>query len=413
MNGLSGWSSLTVVLLASLLGGCAAAPTAAPPATVAVAPVAPLPEPPPISCRPEVVPVAVGEPPVVPAADPGSIVHCVIDVGSRNVKLVVASARIGDARTLTTVRQCRSRLQLADRTQDPTTGAGRPLTPEHQRPLIALMTAYQRLCQQDQGRMVGAVATEWARRATNIAEVQQRITHDTGVALRVLSRDEEARAAYLSATRGARGKLVLDFGSRSLQLAYWAMDQSAPEALSVPLGIDEAGDRFLGRGDYQSGRQALVAAWQHALGPLVARARQAVQRRALGPELHSLGENGDLSLAVAGKLWPGEPPQAVDEAGYTGALKTLRPIHGGPPAPVELPADRLRALADVYGQQPSLLAQLRSPASRRVFGNKLLVYPALIGWLQQELGLERVVLLPQEMSEGILVGALSPAVSLD
>ena len=106
--------------------------------------------------------------------------------------------------------------------------------------------------------------------------------------------------------------------------------------VSVPLGIDEAGDRFFGGKEVDgspTGERAAGAALRSALRPALARARAALQRKALAPELHSLGENGDLALAASGRLWPGKPAVPVDEAGYAAEVKTMAPHAGRQPRP--------------------------------------------------------------------------------
>ena len=357
-----------------------------------------------MSCLPELsTPVA--------ESPAGHGVRCVIDIGSRNVKLVVAGLREGEAGSFQNLRQCRTRLPLGDRSFDPATGRGRPLPQAQQDTLAAIVAAYRRRCAEDGGQLVGAVATEWARRATNASTVMEQVGRKSGVPIAVITRDEEARFGYLAATRGQPGKLVLDFGSRTLQLSFWAGDSKAPEVVSVPLGIDEAGDRFFAGDDvdsYEDGTRALAAVLRSALRPMLARARAAIKRKMLAPELHSLGENGDLSLAADGRLWPGKPALPVDEARYGALVKTMAPRrdprHGRVTAVLE--ASQMIGMARALDGDRSLFQQLRSERLRRVYGNKMLVFPALTALLQQELGLASLVLVPQEMADGYLIGSL-------
>jgi hypothetical protein len=44
-----------------------------------------------------------------------------------------------------------------------------------------------------------------------------------------------------------------------------------------------------------------------------------------------------------------------------------------------------------------------------VFGNKMLVFPALIALLEAELDLDEVVLVPQEMADGVLLERINGA----
>jgi hypothetical protein len=404
------WSTLVLGLALAGCGRSAAQtqperPPPARPADAAAAAVAAAPaaaDLPSINCRPDLAAALVN-----PSASP---VRCVVDVGSRNVKLVVAAARDREPGSFESLRQCRARLQLGDKAVDPATGNGQALPHAEQQALVALIEAYARRCSADGGKLAEALATEWARRASNTGAVAALVAARTGTTLSVLSREDEARFGYLSATRGARGKLVLDFGSRSLQLAFWPRQADAPEVVSVPLGIDEAGDRYFGARDsgFKDGKVALMDSLRKALGPTLERARLALRKKQLDPELYSLGENGDMALAASGKLWAGTPPSTVDEAGYGTAVKASLPTASnkyGRVSAVLTPRDMQRVAQTITRTRP-LFESLRSPRLRRVFGNKMLVYPVLIELFARELGVRTLVLVPQEMADGYLIAKL-------
>jgi exopolyphosphatase/guanosine-5'-triphosphate,3'-diphosphate pyrophosphatase len=84
-----------------------------------------------------------------------------------------------------------------------------------------------------------AFATSAVRDATNSAEVLARVRQETGVELRVLSGEGEARMTFLAVRRwfgwSAGRLLVLDIGGGSLELAA-GIDEEPDVALSVPLG---------------------------------------------------------------------------------------------------------------------------------------------------------------------------------
>jgi hypothetical protein len=132
----------------------------------------------------------------------------------------------------------------------------------------------------------------------------------------------------------------------------------------------------------------------------------------VGGQLFSLGENGDLSLAIKGKLWSAAPkPRAVSDTAYAAAVKGFAPTRdparglvSGVMTPQEL-VDPTR----VFEQNPPLFEDLRSAKLKRVYGNKMLVYPALIALLEAELDLDEVVLVPQEMADGVLLERLDRA----
>jgi hypothetical protein len=412
---------MVLLLVATGAGGCrakqvpeapqpAAAPAdsdagaenagAPPPAATSAAPA---PGPVPVSCRPE------GAQPL--SVEAGRLRRCVIDVGSRNVKLVVVSLQEDDPRSIRGERVCRSRLQLGEKTFDQKARAARPLAEPDQQALGKLLLSYAALCKQDGGELSGAVATEWARRATNPDEIRKNL-QAAGVDMQILSREDEARYGYLAATRGSPGKVVLDFGSRSLQLSYWPRGAAAPTTASIPLGIDEAGDRFFGKKEYRrysSARAAFVLAARTELAPHIAGIRRAIRASTLVPELFSLGENGDLALALAGKLWDGH--KGVDEAGYGALLKGRSPTPNKDYGPVTaaIAPRELSALAkSLDGNQP-LFEELRSDRLKRIYGYKMLAAPALMAALAEDLNLTELVLVPQEMPEGLMVEKLRAA----
>ncbi|MFI0238086.1 Ppx/GppA family phosphatase [Streptomyces sp. NPDC016845] len=82
-------------------------------------------------------------------------------------------------------------------------------------------------------------ATSAVREASNADEVLARVKDETGVELRVLSGEEEARLTFLAVRRwfgwSAGTLLVLDIGGGSLEIAY-GMDEEPDAAVSLPLG---------------------------------------------------------------------------------------------------------------------------------------------------------------------------------
>jgi hypothetical protein len=390
-------SALRVLLLLFVevsLGACRAipgpeAPQPAPAPDGGVAPV---------SCRPErseILQVVAGKPR-----------RCVIDVGSRNVKLVVASMDGDDPRAIKTERFCRSRRQLGEKTYDQKAQAAQALSPADQQTLAKLIGDYAALCKQDGGQLTAAIATEWARRATNGKEIVETMKA-AGFDLHILSPEDEARYGYLAATRGAPGKIVLDFGSRSVQLSFWPRGAAAPTTASIPLGIDEVGDRFFSKKDtfrkYGPARDAFVTALRSELAPHIAAIRRAFRAGTLTPQLFSLAENGDIPLALDGKLWTGS--KGVDEATYA-ALVKARPPSPTPeygPVTVVLPTKELAAFAKKLESDPKLFDELRSDRTKRIYGYKMLAFPPLVSALAEDLHIEEVVLVPQEMPEGLLV----------
>ena len=87
---------------------------------------------------------------------------------------------------------------------------------------------------------MAAGATQWARDATNIAEVRARVRVGTKVDFEVLSPTQEADYAYVAASLGKPGRFVLDPGSNSFELAWQARGSSKISSVLVPHGYVHA-----------------------------------------------------------------------------------------------------------------------------------------------------------------------------
>jgi exopolyphosphatase / guanosine-5'-triphosphate,3'-diphosphate pyrophosphatase len=91
-----------------------------------------------------------------------------------------------------------------------------------------------------------AVATAAIRDASNREQVVERIEAATGLTLRVLTGDDEARFAFLGAIHGlpVDSGMLMDVGGGSLELAYF-VDRRPLRWWTLPLGALLATDSFL------------------------------------------------------------------------------------------------------------------------------------------------------------------------
>ncbi|TJZ42724.1 Ppx/GppA family phosphatase [Streptomyces piniterrae] len=156
----------------------------------------------------------------------------VLDVGSNTVHLLVVDAHPG-ARPLPAYSH-KAELRLAELLDED--GAINDAGVERLEATIheALQVA------EDKGvEEVLPFATSAIRDATNGEAVLVRIAQETGVELRVLSGEDEARLTFLAARRWlgwSSGRLlVLDIGGGSLEIAY-GLDEEPDAAVSLPLG---------------------------------------------------------------------------------------------------------------------------------------------------------------------------------
>jgi exopolyphosphatase / guanosine-5'-triphosphate,3'-diphosphate pyrophosphatase len=156
----------------------------------------------------------------------------VLDVGSNTVHLLVVDAHRGAQPT--PQHSSKSQLRLAeniDRNGDLTRAGADTL-------VHAAATARAEADELGCDELL-AFATSAVRDAGNSARVLKRVAKEAGVALSVLSGDDEARLTFLAVRRWfgwSAGNLVcLDIGGGSLELAAGA-DEDPSIAFSVPLG---------------------------------------------------------------------------------------------------------------------------------------------------------------------------------
>ncbi len=156
----------------------------------------------------------------------------VLDVGSNTVHLLIVDAHPG-AHPWPAHSQ-KERLRLAE--QLDREGS---LSKEGARSLVHACARAKEAAQRLGVDEMMAFATSAVRDASNSADVLKRVRLETGVDLRVLSGEDEARMTFLAVRRwfgwSAGRLLVLDIGGGSLEIAA-GVDESPEVAISLPLG---------------------------------------------------------------------------------------------------------------------------------------------------------------------------------
>ncbi|BCJ71326.1 hypothetical protein CS0771_08700 [Catellatospora sp. IY07-71] len=165
----------------------------------------------------------------------------VLDVGSNTVHLLVVDAHRGahpwPARSL------KERLRLAEQL-----GEAGELTIAGADALVKACAQAKAAAEELGAEELMAFATSAVRDATNSAQVLRRVYEETGVDLKVLSGEDEARMTFLAVRRwfgwSAGRLMVLDIGGGSLELAA-GIDESPTAAVSLPLGAGRLTRRWL------------------------------------------------------------------------------------------------------------------------------------------------------------------------
>ncbi|HEX5566210.1 MAG TPA: Ppx/GppA phosphatase family protein [Streptomyces sp.] len=156
----------------------------------------------------------------------------VLDVGSNTVHLLVVDAHPG-ARPLPAYSH-KAELRLSELLDADgavsSDGVGR---------LVAILREALEVAEDKGVEDLLPFATSAVRDAANADRVLERVAAETGVKLRVLSGEDEARLTFLAARRwfgwSAGRLLVFDIGGGSLEIAC-GLDEKPDAAVSLPLG---------------------------------------------------------------------------------------------------------------------------------------------------------------------------------
>ncbi|HWG99762.1 MAG TPA: hypothetical protein VNV66_10645 [Pilimelia sp.] len=303
----------------------------------------------------------------------------VLDVGSNTVHLLVVDAHRGAHPW--PAHSEKSELRLAERIRPD--GA---LDDAGAAALVAAVANARQAADRLGADELLAFVTSAVRDATNSAEVLARVRAGTGVELRVLPGEAEARLTFLAVRRwfgwSAGRLLVLDIGGGSLELAAGG-DEEPDVALSLPLGAGRLT------------RQRLAVAADTAAPPTaerVAQLRDYVQAQ--------------LDVAVDKLAGGWERPVGTSKTFHTLArLAGAAPSGAGLWAPRRLTrAGLTQVLGFVRHIPPAALSQLDGVSAARA--HQLLAGAVVAEAAMRRLGVDAVDICPWALREGVILRRL-------
>jgi exopolyphosphatase / guanosine-5'-triphosphate,3'-diphosphate pyrophosphatase len=240
----------------------------------------------------------------------------VLDVGSNTVHLLVVDAHRGAHPN----PMCseKTQLRLAEHLEAGRltgAGAGKLVRAVERAKAVATLAGCEELL---------AFATSALRDAENSAAVLSQVRAETGVGLRVLSGEDEARYTFLAVRRwygwSAGRLLVLDIGGGSLELAA-GRDEDPEVALSLPLGAGRLTRQRMTDDPPSCGDlEALTADLDAALTPIARQIRQA------GP--YELAVGTSKTFRSLARLAGAAPSSAGLRTGRTLTYVGLRQLFG-------------------------------------------------------------------------------------
>ncbi len=167
----------------------------------------------------------------------------VLDIGSNTVHLLVVDARVGGAPI--PAASHKRELRLAEHLE-----ADGRMSRKGIDALVDMVASSKEFAEDTGCAEMLPFVTSALREASNCDQVIAEVERKTGVALRVLSGQDEARATFLAVRRWygwSAGTLsVFDIGGGSLEIAA-GPDEDPEVALSVPVGAGRMARRFGGK----------------------------------------------------------------------------------------------------------------------------------------------------------------------
>jgi hypothetical protein len=354
---------------------------------------------------------------------PGRKVYCGIDLGSRSAKLSVLSMVEGKGASIRDERLCKRTLGMGALVFDSKSRTAGPLPEAALGHLVDTVREFRKICALDGGSVVAAGATQWARDATNIRDVMARLKAETGVDVSVLSREQEAEYSYSAASLNTAGRIVLDPGSNSFELAW--QERGAPvRSITVEYGyvrgaandVEPAKDYASGMAAYQTRARGMIEEdlAKHTPPTSLAGLRTLIRRGRLSGDLIALGEDAAVvPLATRGLLRDTSSGWITEGKRYDEVLgglprkqhETFGAMRAAPVKPAEVRA-YLRTLREAD------FNTLKTDPVRGLYGQKALVIPALVDLLMRELGATQLVIVPQEITTGHVLRKLAARVGL-
>lgn len=159
-------------------------------------------------------------------------VQVAFDIGSGKVKMQVAEVRKGNLSSLYS-----DSLRIVDPHASPWP-AGEPISEETEKLLLAALQMLLQQAEPFHPEKIWAVATDLYRRSPNGADLMQRLQNQTGISIEIISQEEEAILAFLTATREHNLEdetaVVWDVGSGSTQIVW--LENGRYRSFGVPIG---------------------------------------------------------------------------------------------------------------------------------------------------------------------------------
>jgi len=240
--------------------------------------------------------------------------YAALDLGTNNCRLLIARP---SGRDFTVIDAFSRVVKLGEGLAT----TGRLSDAAMERTLAALTICADKL-QRRNVRLARSVATEACRRASNGPEFIERVRRETGIALDIISAEEEARLAVLGChillEAGEGPAVIFDIGGGSTELVLVEADAATrvPRILdwqSVPWGVVSLTDTVGRSEDSEAARLARFARMREMVSESFAPFAARVAEAARHPDIRLLGTSGTVTTLASLYLeLPSYDRKAVD-----------------------------------------------------------------------------------------------------
>ena len=185
-------------------------------------------------------------------------VYAALDLGTNNCRLLVATATASGASSHPVIKVCDSFSRIV-RLGEGVSETGKLSEDAMERTVQALKACEKKLARYNLSGM-RFVATEACRRAANGREFLERVKAETGLAIDIITTEEEARLAFTGCASlleaDSTRAIVFDIGGGSTELMWVDMEpahdgqpaHSITDWLSIGFGVMNLADKFGGSG---------------------------------------------------------------------------------------------------------------------------------------------------------------------
>jgi hypothetical protein len=329
--------------------------------------------------------------------------YCSLGLLDDLVVLGVDTVEGQDPTTINAAQACQAPLHLGAQATDG--GASPALSGEALDTLIAVLKYYQGVCGQLKvDDLVGAYATGWARRIPDAAAVKTAIMDRTGLALEVLTAEQEVLQRYLGTTRNRRRRLVVHARGTDLQAEVWPDGAAAPTTLTIAANLRAADAMYFSSpqvNTYQEARRRYQDALRAELDSRITDWRQQMFSQRIERSLTGDPDDATLALAVAGTLRDGNG--TWDGVDVWRMKASAAPIM---PAPLYGRSFGVLSFRDISRFVDSIdtaqFEQLRREPIRSAYGLQVMGLGAFFDVLVRSLPIDEAGLVPSGSSFGYL-----------